>query len=98
VVCTLLYLRERPVDNPRYADVFSDGELIRRVDLSDTGAVYEFTVETERGVNTISVSDGKIAVSDADCPDKICIMQGYKSGGAPIICLPHRVEIRFVGA
>lgn len=75
------------------ARVVVDGETVRTVDLSVDG---EFDVETEDGgFNRISVKDGKIAVTEANCPDKLCVRRGYVGGGVPIVCLPHRLSVEF---
>ncbi|MCH5203748.1 MAG: NusG domain II-containing protein [Oscillospiraceae bacterium] len=80
--------------NDPYAEIYRDGELIKTVSLyEDT----EFTVYCGDGYNVVTVGDGKICVSSADCPDKVCVRQGKISGAVPIVCLPHRLEIRVVG-
>ena len=75
------------------AEVCSEGEVIRIVDLN---VDHEFTVTTDSGTNTITVRDGKIAVTDADCPDGYCVQRGYCNSGTQIVCLPHRLVIRFL--
>ncbi len=76
------------------AEIYRDGELVRSVPLTEE---CQFVVECEAGFNQITVQDGEIFVSDADCPDKVCVHTGAISGGAvPIVCLPHRLEIRVV--
>ncbi len=43
----------------------------------------------------IRVEPGRIAVTAADCPDKVCVDAGWRSDSAsPIVCLPHRLVIR----
>ena len=42
-----------------------------------------------------AVSDGKIAVTAASCPDADCVRCGPQNSGPPIVCLPNRVSIRF---
>ncbi len=76
------------------AEIYQNGELIRTVSLSEN---TEFTVYCDEGFNVVTVEDGKICVSSADCPDKVCVRQGKISGKVPIVCLPHRLEIRVVG-
>lgn len=75
------------------AVVSVDGEERFRLDL---GEDCEITVDTGRGFNTITVSNGKLAVSHSDCPTQICVRRGYANSGMPIICLPHRLSIRFL--
>ncbi|MEA4964738.1 MAG: NusG domain II-containing protein [Oscillospiraceae bacterium] len=76
------------------AEIWSDGTLLYTVDLSRD---QTFTVESAEGSNTVTVQDGTIAVTAATCPDQICVRRGHCAGGAPIICLPNRLVIRFVG-
>lgn len=80
-------------DNPT-AEIIQDGKLLRTVPLSEN---TEFIIECAGGYNTVMVKDGAVMISDADCPDRICVKTGSISGGAvPIVCLPHRLEIRVV--
>ena len=77
------------------AEILVDGALWRTVDLSRDDA---FRVESERGWNEIEVKDGTICVVRASCPDGDCVRCGRKNCGAPIVCLPNRVSIRFSDA
>lgn len=76
------------------AEVWSDGELLYVLELS---VDQEITVQTELGSNTVTVKDGAIAVTKADCPDHYCMDRGFCTGGAQIVCLPNRLVIKFVG-
>lgn len=78
------------------AKVYSEGELVREIDLSRVTEAYSFTVTSaDGGENVVSVEPGRICVSSADCPDKICVNQGWAdSGAAPIVCLPNELVIR----
>ena len=79
----------------RVVSIFQNGELVRRIDLSGVVEPYSFTVECEDGINVISVENGRIRVSEADCPDGTCVRQGWMSSGAvPIVCLPHKLVIK----
>ncbi len=76
------------------AEVIQNGKLIRSVPLSEN---TEFTVTCADGYNTVTVKDGAVMITSADCPDKVCVKTGAISGGAvPIVCVPHRLEIRIV--
>ena len=74
------------------AEILLDGELIKTVDLS---VDQQFTVECSEGYNVILVENGKISVIEADCRGNDCVKCGPRSGGVPIVCLPHRLVIRF---
>ena len=75
------------------AKITSDGEVISVVDLNVN---QEFTVESSGGSNTITVKDGAIAVTEADCPDHYCMHRGFCDGGTQIVCLPNRLVISFL--
>ena len=70
------------------------GDRIITVNLQEA---QEFTLESAGGYNTVTVKDGKIAVTGADCPDQYCVQRGFCGGGTPIVCLPHGLVIEFLG-
>lgn len=69
------------------------GEVYEEIDLS---LDCEFSIETERGTNKVLVSDGKISIIDATCPDKLCIRHGeLHNKFDSIVCLPNRVVVEY---
>lgn len=51
----------------------------------------EFTVGN---TNTVTVKNGYVYMSAADCPDKLCIKQGKISDSSKkIICLPNKIIV-----
>ena len=79
----------------RRACIYVDGELVGEYALSqDTTFVMEdFGVKNE-----ICISDGRVCVTTADCPDKLCVNMGWISReGQSIICLPHKLIITIKG-
>ena len=74
------------------AKITGNGRLVRIVDLA---VDQEFTVETDDGYNVVTVKDGKIAVTEASCPDHYCMARGFCAGGAQIVCLPHGLVLKF---
>ena len=91
-------IRRQPPKDP-VARILLDGELLEEIDLDRVGASYSFTVENgSGGSNTIQVVRGRIRVSHADCPDQVCVEQGWISDGTvPIVCLPHGLIIEITG-
>ena len=83
-----------PQQKAAQAEIWSEGRLVKTVSRSTD---QELTVESAGGVNVITVRDGSVAVTRADCPDGYCVKRGFCDGGAQIVCLPHRLVIRFVG-
>lgn len=80
------------------AVIRQNGKIIKEIDLNSIKEPYEFEIKTNDGhSNTIRVEYGKIAITDADCPDKVCVNTGYISDGViPIVCLPHRLSVTIV--
>lgn len=93
-----LLLRSRDTDHP-VAKITLDGAVIDEIDLTQVSEPYSFTVEGAGGLtNTILVEPGRIRVEEADCPDQICVNQGFISDGAtPIVCLPNKLMIEISG-
>ena len=91
-----LLLRDGDTDAPT-ARILRDGVLLEEIDLDRVAEPYSFTLEDGSGANTVQVERGRIRISAADCPDQVCVKQGWISGGAvPIICLPHTLMIEIV--
>ena len=90
VALSIFFFLPRQADR---AEVYSDGKLLYTLDLhTDT----QVTVTLGDGVNTITVQDGKIAVTQANCSDGYCMKRGFCEGGADIVCLPNRLVIVFM--
>ena len=93
----VLLLQKKQVSSP-VARITRDGELLREIPLDEVEESYSFVVEDEEGSNTILVEPGRIRVSEADCPDQVCVNQGFISDGTvPVVCLPHKLMIEIVG-
>lgn len=93
----VLLLRDGGAPSP-VARITRDGVLLEEIDLNKVDQPYTLTFEDESGSNTISVEKGRIRVSAADCPDRVCVNQGWIADStAPIICLPHRLMVEIEG-
>jgi len=93
-VVFLAFLPRETGDIPM-AEIYLEGTLVRRVSL-DTSAEFSVTGDY---MNTVTVRDGKIAVTESDCPGGDCVHSGWiGTSGRSIVCLPNRMEIRIVSA
>ena len=73
--------------------VIQDGKQVGAYPLEEDKIVIVTWGEDE--YNLLMISDGTAFISDADCPDKLCVKQNPISGnGESIICLPHKLVIR----
>lgn len=74
--------------------IWQDGKLIRELPLTtDETILLSGSYE-----NTVEIRDGKVAITESDCPGSDCVHSGWiGSPGRSIVCLPNRVEIRITG-
>lgn len=80
------------------ARIYQDGALVREIDLDRLSAPLTFTVEFQGRTNTVTAEPGRIRVESADCPDQVCVDQGWISDGTvPVVCLPNRLVIQIEG-
>lgn len=71
-----------------------DGQFYKSFPLDED---HEEDIDTSYGHNHLSIRDGYAQVTEADCPDGICIYQGkVKTPGEMIVCLPHRMIAEIV--
>ncbi len=78
------------------AAVEVNGRQVMQISLRDN---RDYIVNGFRGKSYISVQDGRICMTDSDCPDKLCVRIGWVSqSDASIVCLPNRVVIRVKGS
>ncbi len=78
-----------------YAVVTVDGKEIARYSLYED---REVTVDCIGGKNTLKISKGCADVTEADCPDKVCVdHRSISNKGETIVCLPHKVVVKIVG-
>ena len=97
IVAVLLLVNQLIFSSPpKMVEISVDGEVVETLPLNqDT----EITVEGYNGGhNHIVIEGGKVRVTEADCPDKICVNQGWiERTGENIVCLPNRMIARITG-
>lgn len=96
IASAFLIIRNSQPEKAPTADVYQNGNIIASIPLNNVKDSYTFTVRSEDGgSNVIEVRRGAIGIVSADCPDQICVHQGFiTSSVLPITCLPHRLVIQ----
>ncbi len=75
--------------------VEQDGRETARYPLSEDRTVK---IEGAGGYNILVIEGGEVWLSEADCPNLLCVKTGkIRYGGQSIVCLPHRLAVRIVG-
>ena len=81
-------------DETHAVQIYQNGRLLHELPL-DGDTVLDIEGDYK---NTVSVSDGKVRISESDCPGEDCVHSGaISSPGRSIVCLPNRVEVRISG-
>lgn len=74
-----------------YVCIYQDSVLVERLSLAQDGS---YTYDTAYGRNQVEIRDGAVSVTQADCPDLLCVKQGsIKKDRETIICLPHKFVV-----
>ena len=78
-------------DNGNFVQVEKNGKVVDTFSLDeDLEKQYDFDGET----NTLVIKNGKASVTEANCPDGICVNhKSVSRSGESIICLPHKFVV-----
>lgn len=89
ILCFYLYYVNG--DSGKYVEVEKNGKIVDTLSLDeDFEKQYDFDGET----NTLVIKDGKASVTEANCPDGICVNhKSVNKSGESIICLPHKFVV-----
>lgn len=87
----LFYLNK---EEGEYVEVIVNKEI---KDIFPLDENKQYTILDGKNINKIKIEDGKVWVTDASCPDKLCVKQGkIDKDGQSVICLPNKVVIKIV--
>ena len=88
----LLFLGTKLMHNTpaKIVEISVDGKIVETLDLAND---QELTINgASGGTNHMIIKDGEVWVSEATCPDKICVHQGkIHLDGEIIVCLPNKM-------
>ena len=75
--------------------VEQDGRETARYALSEDRTVK---IEGAGGYNLLVIQGGEAWLSEADCPNLLCVKTGrIRYAGQSIVCLPHKLAVRIAG-
>ena len=73
--------------------IYQNGELRGEYDLSQPQTLP--VKEEDYGYNLVMIEDGTVRITDADCPDQLCMKQrSISKNGESIIWLPHKLVLQ----
>ena len=77
-----------------YAQVRIDGKLYGNYSLAENQTV---DLQGEDFVSRLEIRDGAADMTEADCPDQICVKhRPVRFRGETIVCLPHRLVVEVI--
>lgn len=73
-----------------------DGEIYQQTELDQNNTIK---IKQDNGdYNEVIIEDGYVWMTDADCPDKLCVKHNkIHYDHETIVCLPHKVVVEIVG-
>jgi hypothetical protein len=81
---------------PKYIKIYSNNILFGEYELN---ADRDIIINNDNGYNLVRIKDGKVAVIDSSCLNKICIHTGYTNMvNSVIVCAPNRLIIIVCGS
>ncbi len=106
IVCALLFVSALvgtaitlSAGNVRRIEILLDGETFYSGFARNDGEPLRIRVERGEGYNLIRIDSSGVCVEQANCPGQECVRMGYlKSAHMPIVCLPHRLVVRYKAA
>ena len=96
IFLVIIFNAEKKSATDKYALIYQDGKLLYSINLSDIMTPCKITITGDNGsYNTILADNGRISMSDASCPDKICVHTGsIDTAFLPIVCIPNKIVIQ----
>ncbi len=82
-----------------YVSVKINGEEKYEYLLSENIDIVIYTGENNSDSNRLIIEDGKAYISEANCPDKICVAhKSVSKVNESIVCLPHKFVVEIVAS
>ena len=82
----------------RYISIQVNGEEYERLRFATSDEPEHYELETQFGRNLVEIGRDYFRVIEADCPDKLDVLQGaITRPGQVIVCLPNRMIIEIRG-
>lgn len=91
----ILWYKIFPPQKGQEVVVEVDGSPYQTYSLTENG---RYRIETRWGYNILTIEDGMADITEADCPDEICVRERKISKeGETLVCLPHKLVVTVQG-
>lgn len=73
-------------------EIYVDNKLYKTYSIDDN---EEIKIKSKEGYNIVKIHDHGVQITDASCPDKVCVHSGFiTKPSESIVCLPNRVHVK----
>ena len=73
-------------------EIYINNKLYRSIPIDED---EDLKIEGEFGYNYINIHDNGVEITEASCPDKVCVESGFISKPSErIVCMPNKVVIK----
>lgn len=92
VTTLLLFAMRKMTVGGTQVVITRNGETYAAYDLTEDRTVE---IKGENGTNTVQILDGSVSMTEASCPDQVCVHTAPLSEekGGIIVCLPHELVV-----
>lgn len=81
-------------DSGGSVEITIDGEQYQTLSLSKNTTIK---LPAENGSNILTIRDGVADMTEADCPDQLCVKQkAISHTGETLVCLPHKIVVKVI--
>ncbi|MCY6960543.1 NusG domain II-containing protein [Clostridium brassicae] len=81
----------------KYVEIYVKGNLYKKINLQNN-TKEKITIKTDLGENIVQIENGGVRIIESDCPDKICVKDGFRDkAGEILVCLPHKLVVQIKG-
>lgn len=71
------------------------GKVVKTVKLD--GHEEQLTIDGDSGYNIVQIEGRQVRVIESNCPDQLCVKQGWISRSPQqIVCLPNRIVVKVI--
>ena len=73
-------------------EIYVDNKLYKTYSIDDD---EEIKIKSEGGYNIVKIHDHGVEITEASCPDKVCVNSGFiTKPSESIVCLPNKIHIK----
>ena len=73
-------------------EIYVDNKLYKTYSIDDD---EEIKIKSKEGYNIVKIHDHGVEITEASCPDKVCVNSGFiTKPSESIVCLPNKVHIK----